>query len=113
MRRTHSSFCFPPVCIPHTAFYYPNPMAGALHCIYPSLHATAPICHLLCSSITSRPISLLRRGHLATRYLFQLSCLPQRLYVMTLILTRLGVLLVKEFSCFGRSTRWSGRCAYT
>ena len=89
--QTHSSFCFPPVSIPHTAFYYPNPMAGALYGIYPSPHMAAPICHLLCyiSSIASRPISLLWKGCLATWYLFQLSCLPQRLYVMTLILTSL------------------------
>src|SRR5258708_1052591 len=32
---------------------------------------------------------------------------------MTLILTSLGVLLVKGCSRFGRSTRWSGRCAHT
>ena len=63
--------------------------------------------HLLCYIFSNalRPISLLRRGCLATSYLFQLSCSPQRLYVMMLILTSRGVLLVKGRSHFGRSTR--------
>src|SRR5260370_16529642 len=32
-----------------TTFYYPNPMAGALYCIRPSLHVAACICDICCT----------------------------------------------------------------
>src|SRR5258708_19768798 len=37
---------FPTVRMPRTAFYYPNPTAGALYHIRPSLHAAARFCDI-------------------------------------------------------------------
>ena len=70
---------------------------------------------MLASKITNAlmPVSLLLRGLLATTYLFQCLCWLPRLSVTTLILTSRGVLLVRVCLRFGRSTRWSGRCAPT
>src|SRR5258708_5048254 len=40
---------FPTVRTPRTAFYYPNPTAGALYHIRPSLHAAARFCDIHCA----------------------------------------------------------------
>jgi hypothetical protein len=64
-------------------------------------------------SNASMPVSPLLRGLPATAYLFQHLCWHPRLFATTLILTSHHVLLVKACSRFGRSTRWSGRCAPT
>ena|SRR5216684_5273468 len=40
---------FPTVRMPCTAFYYPNPTAGALYRICPSLHAAACFCDIHCA----------------------------------------------------------------